>query len=233
MSSSASGEPLATPPDGLEAARGNAFGLGVGARTLTVYAATSLVFAFAALVVELAVGDPLASRHPGSLYYSVADAVWHLATGLALALPTRKRALIVTMPFLSLAIDVDHVFGAALPSVVGRESHDLFFLALVTAVLWRFLGRTPALLGAAATLLHLGVDGGSFPLLAPITTSVWPFPAGVAIASIALSALLVASTQRSLRELARPREALPLVVAVAAIVVVGAFVPWVRVFNGA
>lgn len=200
--------------------------------TLALYSFLAIAFAGAALAIEVALGDPLRSSHGGPFTHDLEDAAWHLATGLALALPTRRRGLILTMPFLTLAIDLDHVFGVWAPTVVGRDAHNLLFLALAVGVTYQLLGRAPAVLAAAATVLHLSVDGGGFPFLAPVSLQTWSLPAPVAVAGVGLAAVLIATAARPLAELLRPRYAVPTLIAVAGVVVVGTFVPWVPVFNG-
>lgn len=104
------------------------------------------------------------------------DALWHLGTGLLLALPSRDRRLYVLAPVLSLGLDVDHVFGLLVPAAVSRPSHSLLFVAVgfLLALVWK--GRTPALALAGAVLTHFAVDGGSLPLLDPVSFQRWLLP---------------------------------------------------------
>ena len=198
-----------------------------------LFVLVSLAFAGAAVGVELLFGHTLAAGRGGDPVRLVADAAWHFATGVVLALPTRRRGLVLALPLMTLGIDVDHLFGGLLPTVIGRESHSLLFLVVVVAVLYRVFGRDMALLGASATLLHLGVDGGGFPLLAPVTTAAWPLSFPVAVAAIVVAAALVGLAARRLAEMLRPDYLFWTVLSVAAVVVAGFVVPWVQVFNAA
>lgn len=203
-----------------------------GLTLAVVYAIASVAFAGAAVAIELAFGHALAHGHGGDVARSLEDAAWHLGTGLAIALPTRRRVLCLVLPLMTLGIDADHVFGGLLPTVVGRESHSLIFLVLVTAVFALIFGRDAGLLATSATLLHLGVDGGSFPLLAPASAGVWPLPFGVAVLGIAAAGGLALAVGRSPRDLFRLSCLVPAAVAVSAVVVAGFLIPWVQVFNG-
>jgi len=216
----------ASPADGPLAIR-------KGVRLLVLYAVVVLGFSLVALVVELALGDPFSTGRSPGVSRSFEDAAWHLVTGLAIAVPTRRRALIVLTPVFALAIDVDHVFGSLLPTVVPREAHDLFFLVAIALVFLPLAGRAWTQLAIGATLVHLGADGGSFPLLAPVTTQSWAFPFAVAVVTIVAAALLVGLSGRTPRELVRPAYLVPTAAAVVVILLAGFAVGWIQVFSGA
>ena len=112
-----------------------------------------------------------AASHPGQA--DAVDAVWHLATGLLVAIPARDRRLYLLAPALSLGLDVDHVFGLVVPAAVSRPSHTLLFVALAVVVALAWKGRWMAFGVGGAVLTHLAVDGGSLPLLAPVVFSRW------------------------------------------------------------
>ena len=206
--------------------------LRAGFSSLLLYALVALAFSIAALAIELALGDPLATGRSPAVTRSLEDAAWHLVTGLAIALPTRRRALILMTPLFALVIDVDHVFGSLSPTVVGREAHDVFFVLLLAVVLgWRS-GRAWTQVALGATFVHLGVDGGAFPLLAPVMTQTWGLPFAVALVLILAAAALVGLADRAPRQFLRPTSLFPTAVAVLAILLASSAVSWVQVFSG-
>ena len=146
-------------------------------------------------------------------------------------LPARRRVLLWAAPVLALSIDVDHLFGGVLPTVVPREAHDLFFILVVVAVLWRIEGAPAAALAAGATLAHIGVDGGLFPFLAPATTAQYALPMPAAFAMLIAAGVLFFVATRPGRAVLEPRFGVPLVAAIVSVVLLVAFVPALNPFN--
>jgi hypothetical protein len=212
---------------------GSAFSFRQGARIWVLFALAVVAFCALAIAVERTLGDPFLRPHFPAVDRSVDDALWHLATGLILALPLRRRAMLLFGPLLAVSIDVDHAFGGLLPAVAGRQAHSLFFLPLVTLVLYRFAGRAGASLGAGAFLVHLGVDGGTFPLLAPATIARYGLPLPLAIAFVATAGLLYFASVHSLRDLRRPGCLLPVLGGIVAIALLLVLVPGIGTFNSA
>lgn len=173
--------------------------------TLVAYGLSVLGFAVVLIGLEVAVGDTLvAARSPG-VSHSFEDAFWHLGTGLALALPARRWSAAWMASLMTLGLDVDHIFGDLLPTVVGRTDHCLVFLVGSSLVLYALQGRTGALLAAGAVTAHISLDGGAFPLLAPASTTSYPLPFVVTVIGAAAAAACFALAFRSPEEVARPR----------------------------
>jgi|GEM_PF-2281992 len=172
--------------------------------TLVLYAGLAFAVAAAIVALEWALGDPLVPGSPPGTDRSVEDAVWHLASAFAIALPARRRVFLWLFPLLALGLDVDHLFGAVLPTVTGRTDHALLFLVVVGAVTWSVQGRTAALTVGAAFLEHVAIDGGSFPWLGPFVTDRWPIPAWVTLALLVLTAAAVTVAARGPSAIARP-----------------------------
>ncbi|MCI4331491.1 MAG: hypothetical protein L3K19_06560 [Thermoplasmata archaeon] len=165
-----------------------------------VFVAIDWLWSAGAFGVELALGDRLLAHRSPDTSKNAADALWHVATALVIALPSRRVYVWVAAPAFALALDVDHLFGAVLPTVVIRSAHDVFFIGLFGVVLLIGFGRPAALVAVGAVLEHIAVDGGGFPLFAPITTTyyVLPFPAQVAL--IGGAAFLLFAALRPVRE---------------------------------
>lgn len=223
----------ATAGSGLLRRAGRAFGRRDAALTFAAFLAAVLGFSAVALLVALALGDPLlAGQVPGG-GKSLLDAFWHLATAFVLVLPLRRRLAWVLAPALSLGIDVDHLFGSVLPYVVGRPAHDLFFAVLVTLFLYALEGRPAALLTAGAVTTHVAVDGGLFPFLSPATLALYPLPYPAEAALVAVAAVLFLLAFHEPRELLRKRLAVPAAVGVLVIAVALLFAPMILTFNTA
>lgn len=190
--------------------------------TLVYYVVGVLAFATAAFAIEIALGDPVISNHlPGSTK-SFYDALWHLFTGFAIALPLRNRIFLVVAPLLALGVDFDHVYGGVLPTVVYRESHNLLFLVLIAAVLAYGTGRFATLAVPGGLMLHIGVDGGAFPFFAPVTTQTFGLTFSEGSVFVVAGATLLFLSVRPARDLLRPRFVVPWILA---IVVVIALIP--------
>ncbi len=133
------------------------------------------------------------------------DAGWHAAIGLLMVLPARDPRLYLFGPVLTTEIDVDHLYGAYLPTEVGRPAHDLFFLLLLVVLLGTVAGRAGAMLGAAGWLGHVSVDGGGFPFLAPLARATWSLALPLEVALAALAVLLFFFAVRPSSDLASRR----------------------------
>lgn len=193
----------------------------------------ALAFSAAMFAVERALGDPiLTGRLPGGSK-SLGDALWHLFTGFLVAIPMRRRLMLLVGPLLALGIDADHIFGTVLPTVVDREAHNLLFLVALGVILAVVRNRSAAAAAVGFATLHIGVDGGAFPLLAPFTTATWGLPYPVAAALIAGAALLAFAAVRPVSELRRPSIGIPWVVAVAVLVLLVPVVPGGILTSGA
>lgn len=163
------------------------------------FVAGDLVFSsISNLIAHLLQGVPYLPAQPPAAGPNLLDAVWHLATGLLFALPMRERRALLVVPALTLLLDVDHLFGAVLPVAVPRPAHDLLFFALLAAGLLPTLGRRAMALAVGASLLHVGVDGGTFPLFAPASPASFglTFPEQLAFLAAAALALAVAAAGR-------------------------------------
>ncbi|HYK92474.1 MAG TPA: hypothetical protein VEY07_00315, partial [Thermoplasmata archaeon] len=163
---------------------------------------------------------------------SLVDALWHLLTALGLALPARRWVVAWLAPILALGLDVDHVFGDVLATVTGRTAHDLFLVVLVGGLLYELQGRSAALIGVGAVLAHIGVDGGGFPLLGPISTTFYFPPLAVLILFIGLAAGLFFLAARPLRDLRRPTSVALLGGAIAVVALLFVYLPVVSTFIG-
>ena len=136
---------------------------------LLLYGTAIAVWCGALTPIEFALGVPMKGIEGISSGPNYRDALWHLGTGLLVALPLRNRALLILMPLLSLGLDSDHAFAAIFPTPLSREAHNLIFFGLVTVVLLRLGGRFLGGAVASSWLIHIAVDGGDFPLFAPFT----------------------------------------------------------------
>lgn len=139
------------------------------------------------------------------------DGAWHAGIGLLLVLPARDIRLALFGPVLATEIDLDHVYGAYLPTEVGRPAHNLFFLLLLTYAAGVVIGRSGVWLVAAGWLGHLSVDGGGFPLLAPFARTSWPLPYALEVAMGAGAALLFFGARHPWSELRKPQAGLSVV----------------------
>lgn len=193
--------------------------------TLVALVALDLAWSATALGIELALGDRLLAHHPSETDKNAADAVWHVATAFVIALPTRRLAAWVATPALALAFDVDHVFGGLLPTVVIRSAHDVFFVAILALAMTALRGPTGALLSVGAVVEHLAVDGGGFPLFAPLSTATYVFPFALQAGLIGIGAILVFLAVRPPRELGYPQGLVP-VVAAAGGLAAGMYLLW-------
>ena len=182
-------------------------------------------------MIEVAFGASLRAATPPGPARGLEDALWHLVTALLLVLPARRRTLLWLVPLLSLAIDVDHAFGSLLPTVVGRQAHSLVFLAVVSVVLGHRWGSTGTFLGAGAVLSHLAVDGGSFPIIVPLSTSVVEAPLAFQLLGVGLAEASFFLATRDARDALRLRYAIPLVAAGALVGGILAFAPGLISFN--
>jgi hypothetical protein len=172
--------------------------------TLVAYGVVVLAFAVALIAIEVSVGDPLVpARSPGASH-SFEDACWHLGTGLALALPARRWTAAWMGAIMTLGLDTDHVFGDVLPTVLGRTDHCVVFLAGAAMVLYLLQGRTSGLLAAGAITAHISLDGGSFALLAPVSTTEYAFPLWATAVGVFAAALCFYLAFRPARGLRRP-----------------------------
>jgi hypothetical protein len=200
---------------------------------LLLFCGGSLAFAGVSVLLELGAGDTLVTGNLPGPTHSVEDALWHLGTGFLLALPARRRVLLWLGPLLALGIDADHVFGGLFPTVVYRGSHSLVFLVVVVVVLYRFSGPAGAGLGAGGFLVHLAVDGGAFPLFAPLSIAAFPLPLGLQVIGVGLSALCTFLAVNPWRELTKRSRWLPMIACAGALAVVLATVAAISSFNGA
>ncbi len=169
------------------------------------FIAADLLWSTFLALVEPILGVPLHAPHHLQGVASAIDALWHLTTALVLVLPTRNRLLWVLGPSLALGLDVDHLFGGVLASPFPRLAHDLIFAAALGAGLSVLLGRAAALLGPAALLAHLAVDGGGFPLVAPLSPDGFALVYPAQVAFVIAASLLFFFALRSPAELRHPR----------------------------
>jgi hypothetical protein len=189
------------------------------------------VFAAASIALEVAFGSTLRAATPPGPAHGIEDALWHLATALALVVPARRRTLLWIAPLMSLAVDVDHAFGSLLPTVVGRQAHSFVFLVVASVVLGHRSGATGALLGAGALLSHMAVDGGAFPILVPLSTAAVAAPLGLQLLGVATAELCFFLSTRSAKEALRLEYLVPLVTAGALVGGILAFAPGLIAFN--
>lgn len=205
--------------------RRDELGLGESALILALYLGAVLLWSFGAFGVEVLLGGTvLAPVRPGAGASGV-DALWHLGTAFVLALPTRHRWAVLLAPALALGLDIDHLFGAVFPTVVTRQAHALLFVVLVGLALYALRGRTAGLLAAGAVLAHIGVDGGSFPLFAPLSTAFFPLDLAGQVVFVAAAAILFFVSVRPWKDALAPRDALPIAGVVAALAVI-LFLAW-------
>lgn len=188
-----------------------------GIGIVTLFAIAAFAFAGVSLVIAFSAGEPLFRGGSVTSSRALLDAGWHAATGLLMVLPARNRRLYVLGPILTTEIDVDHLYGAYLPTEVGRPAHDLVFLALLFLVLGSTFGRPGAFLGAAGFLGHVSVDGGGFPFLSPISGSTWSLPLPVEILLAGLAVLLFFTSVRAARELLNRRSIVAVILATVAL----------------
>jgi len=165
--------------------------------------------------LEAALGLPLARGGNVATTANYRDALWHLATGFAIALPMRNRWLYALLPLLSLGLDVDHLFGAAFPTPFPREAHDIVFVLIASVALYLLAGRFLAGAAAAGWIVHIAVDGGGFPLLAPFLAGRFALSYPAAVLGLVLAGTVAFLAVRPVRAFLKPREILPLVVALA------------------
>jgi hypothetical protein len=173
---------------------------------LVVFGLLVILWSASLAPVEAALGHPLYVGGVPAVTPGFVDAIWHLVMALLLVLPARERKLLVLGPALSLGLDVDHLFGAFLPTPFPRVAHNVFFFALATGFLARTAGRYAGLSALGALLTHVAVDGGGFPFLAPIVTTPFGLPFGVSVFLVGVSAVafcLAASPLGTLRSPAR------------------------------
>jgi hypothetical protein len=161
-----------------------------GVGMLVLYLGAVLAWCAALTPLEAALGFPLLRGGSVATTSNYLDALWHLATGLAIAVPSRNLRLCAVLPLLSLGLDVDHLFGGLLPAPFPREAHDLVFLLLAAAAMWVVAGRFLAGAVAAGWIAHVAVDGGAFPLLAPFAATAYPLPYPGAVAALVGALLL-------------------------------------------
>jgi len=162
----------------------------LGVRVAVIYAFTAFAFAGVANLVAVGLGEPLHLAGSVTSRPALLDAVWHAGAGLIMVLPARNLRLCLFGPILATEIDIDHLFGAYIPTVVERPAHDLFFLVLVVLLFAVVVGRTGAFLVAAGTIGHLAVDGGGFPFLFPASRVSWSLPLLAEVAMAFLAVLL-------------------------------------------
>jgi hypothetical protein len=170
-----------------------------------LFGAVVFLWSAGTLGIELALGYHTRAGSPPPGSFAVLDALWHLATGFIAAIPARQRTLLWAAPLLSLGLDIDHLFGGILPTVIIRPAHDLFLLALVAVVLYATRGRFGAFAGPAAILIHIGVDGGTFPFLAPVTLRSYPLIYPFQVAFVAIAVVLMFLAAHRAQELRRTR----------------------------
>jgi hypothetical protein len=185
------------------------------------------VFAWALLVALLEAALGVAPRLPVgiALTPNVLDTVWHLATAFLLVIPVRDRRLWVAGPVMSLGLNVDHLFGYVLPTPFGRLSHNLLFVVSWSVAAAAVFGRTGAAMGSGAALAEIAVDGGNFPLFAPLTTHMYSLTYLESVGLVFLAAWLFFVSLRPLHDLRRPRTLAIWVASAAALSVVLRFIP--------
>ncbi len=200
--------------------------------TVLLLMAVDLLWSAGAFAIEVALRDPLLHHRNPETDKSLADAVWHVATAFLIALPTRRVLAWVLVPLLALGFDVDHVFGGLLPTVVIRSAHDVFFLAALAIVMLLVRGRPGVALSVGAVIEHLAVDGGGFPLFAPVSTAYFVLPFPVQAAMIGGSAILLFVALRPLSDLRQPRVFAPVAgAAIALVSIIWLFWPVISPFT--
>jgi hypothetical protein len=177
------------------------------------------------LGIELLLGDRLRAGTPPGASFGLLDGLWHLATGFIAALPARQRTLLWAAPAMSLGLDIDHLFGSYLPTVLIRPAHNLFLIAILAVVLYVGAGRFGMSAAVAAVLVHIGVDGGTFPLFAPASLTMYPLAYPVQLALIVAAVLLYFLSVRPLGRLKDRRAVLSVVVSVGVLAVLLALIP--------
>jgi hypothetical protein len=169
----------------------------IGLRLLPVVVAFVILdLAWAALMDTLDIlrGSASTEIFPLGAGPALLDALWHLGSAALLTLAAQDRRVTLLAPPLALLLDLDHIFGYFVPTALGRPDHDLVFAVLVMVLLaWRF-GRFPGAVAGTAILAHMAVDGGDFPLFAPLTWSRWsfPFPLQVALCVVVVAGFVLA-----------------------------------------
>jgi hypothetical protein len=195
-----------------------------GLLLIVLFEIAVLVWGAALTSIESALGVALAIRRVPGSSGAGADALWHLASAALLALPSRRRALWIVAPVLALGLDIDHVFGVLVPGPFPRVAHNLVFLAIVGLILGFTRGRFAGLVAPGAILAHVAVDGGSFPLVAPFSPVSVSLPLWAQTVFLVAAVALFLAAARPLRDLYRPRYAIPAAAAVLVLVLLLAFV---------
>ncbi|MCI4350802.1 MAG: hypothetical protein L3K15_04745 [Thermoplasmata archaeon] len=190
-----------------------------------VFGAVILLWSEGSLLIELAFGAHAHSGSPPPGSFALLDGLWHLATGLVVALPARRRTLLWAAPLFSLGLDVDHVFGAFLPTVLIRPAHDVFLLAILVVVLLVVEGRFAALAAPAAILVHFGVDGGAFPFFAPASLQYYPLSYAEQFGFIVVAVLVMFFSTRRVSELRDRRTMILMGIAIAVLAGMLALIP--------
>ncbi len=203
-----------------------------GMLTVILYGAAVLGFSGLLVGVEVLLGHPLLNAATPGFSHSLADALWHVVSALAIALPARRWATVWLAPVLALGLDVDHLFGGILPTVTMRTAHSLVFLLLVSAILYIAQGRSAAFLAAGAVLVHIGVDGGSFPFFGPFTVASYGLPFVGSVVFVAAAAGLFFLAGREPSEATRPYPLATMALACAAVLVAFAYLPFLSPFVG-
>ncbi len=203
-----------------------------GILTVFLFGAGVLGFSAAVVGVEVLQGWPLIAPATPGFSHSLADALWHLLSALAIALPARRWAVAWLGPVLALGLDVDHLFGGILPTVTMRTAHDLLLVVLLAAALYWVQGRSAGFLAAGAILAHIAVDGGAFPLLGPFTVATFVLPFAASVVLFVAAAVLFFLAGREARELLRPFPLLLVAIACAVALSAFAYLPLLSSFVG-
>ena len=215
----ARGSPLG-PWTRLPFARGSSDGWRAnGLTTVALFGVGVLGVTVAILELELASGRPLLTAAFPSVSRSWQDAIWHMATAFAIALPARRRVLLWLTPVLALGLDGDHLFGAIFPTVTYRTAHSFVFAAAIGLVLYGVQGRTAAGVALGAVLEHVSVDGGAFPLFGPFATASYALPFAVSVAGLVGASVLLVLAARPAVALRSPRTVAGIAIAVAAVAI--------------
>ena len=127
----------------------------------------------------------------------------HIVVGFLIGLSTLNLSKAITGACLAPLIDIDHVGALLGLPVDARSGHSLIVLALLVLVVWRLSlwkwgGGDFALFASMEFAAHFLVAPPGFPLLSPISTTVYSLPNWVYLPFVAgLAAVCLARSTRT------------------------------------
>ena len=182
------------------------------AKLYLVMAACSALFILIALALSRA--SPALAPSPSQLgplpsaSYSAHQILVHVVTGFAAGAVSLDPAVALIGAGVGPLVDLDHLgFFAGLP-VEARVAHSLLFVALLVVVEWRTRfwakgTRNFFLFIALEYSVHFAVAPPGFPLLAPLSATIFYFPREVPAALAAFLGVWFLFDSRSSRKTLR------------------------------